>query len=467
MPVQKNSEQQLYSSRASQSLKKKSSKAKSGRWLWFWVGMTGVAMVSATVGALLAVSFSSKPLMQSQLSSKEAGVFDGTPLSGTGLQFSKLTRPVNILVLGMSVLPEDIKNPPPETRNLSYSPQVNSFDGLSDTMLLLRFNPETNKLVMLSIPRDTRTLIEGHGVKKINAANVDGGAPLSAKAVSNLLDGVGIDRYVRVNVVGFGKLIDTLGGITFYIPKDMKYKDDTQHLYVNLKAGEQRLSGDQAMQLLRFRHDELGDIGRVQRQQLLLRALMEQALNPATLARLPQILQVVQSYIDTNLTLEELVSVLGFAAQTNRSNMEMLMLPGRFSGPEEYDVSYWIPNRKGIATLMAQHFDLASQSSQQASAPASLSVAIQDSTGKPRAVRALVRSLKAAGYRNVHIAKSWNQPLRVTHIIAQQGDGESGKAIRSVMGLGEVRVESTGILNSDVTIQLGQDWLQRQASSKK
>jgi LCP family protein required for cell wall assembly len=90
---------------------------------------------------------------------------------------------------------------------------------------------------------------------------------LSAKAVSNLLDGVGIDRYVRVNVVGFGKLIDTLGGITFYVPKDMKYKDDTQHLYVNLKAGEQHLNGDQAMQILRFRHDELG-ISVVQRQQL-------------------------------------------------------------------------------------------------------------------------------------------------------------------------------------------------------
>ncbi len=468
MAVQKNSAQQSHSSRASHSLKKKSSEAKSGRWLWFCLGMTGVAMLSATAGALLAFSFSSKPLMQSKLSSKDELVFgQGAPISGNGLQFSQLTRPVNILVLGMSVLPEDVRNPPAETQHLSYSPQVNSFEGLSDTMLLLRFNPQTKKLIALSIPRDTRTLVEGHGIEKINAANLGGGAALSAKTVSNLLGGVEIDRYIRVNVLGFAKLVDVLGGVTFYIPKDMKYKDDTQHLYVNLKAGKQHLNGDQAMQLLRFRHDALGDIGRIQRQQLMMRTLMEQALNPATLAQLPQILQVVQSYIDTNLTVSELFAIAGFAAQSNRSNVNMLMVPGRFSGPEEYNTSYWIPNHKGITNLITKHFDLASQSSQHASEPAALSIVIQDSTGHPRAVRALVRTLEASGYRNVQIAKPWTENLSMTHIVAQQGDGDSAEAIRNALGLGEVRVESTGLLNSDVTIRLGQDWLQRKATSAR
>ena len=428
--------------------------------------MAGVAMLSATAGALLAFSFSSKPLMQKQLSPQEESVFgQSTPISGNGLQFSQLTRPVNILVLGMSVLPEDEKNPPAETKHLSYSPQVNAFDGLSDTMLLLRFNPQTKKLIALSIPRDTRTLVEGHGVEKINAANASGGAALSAKAVSHLLDGVEIDRYIRVNVLGVAKLVDVLGGVNFYIPKDMKYKDDTQHLYVDLKAGKHHLNGNQAMQLLRFRHDALGDIGRIQRQQLMMRTLMEQALNPTTLSQMPQILQVVQSYIDTNLTVSELFAILGFAAQTNRSNMNMLMVPGRFTEPEEYNTSYWLPNHKGITNLVAKHFDLASQSSQPAGDPASLSVVIQDSTGHPRAVRALVRTLEASGYRNVQIAKPWTENLSMTHIVAQQGDGDSAAAIRSALGVGEVRVESTGLLNSDVTIQLGQDWLQRKATS--
>ena len=77
------------------------------------------------------------------------------------------------------------------------------------------------------------------------------------------------------------------------------------------------------------------------------------------------------------------------------------------------------------------------------------------------------RRAAAAGYRNIHIDDSWREPLRVTRIVAQQGDDGSASAIRRQLGFGEVRVESTGSLTSDVTIQLGEDWLQKQASSEK
>ena len=281
MTIQRTSAEGNQSANAPNPKDKNSQNSKSGRWLWFWVGMSGIAMVSATAGALLAVSLTSTPLQQADLSPQEEAVFDGDRISGGGLRFSELTRPVNILLMGMSVLPPDVQNPPTETKNLRYLPQVNSFDGLADVMLLMKFDPETKKVTMLSVPRDTRTEIEGHGIRKINAANVEGGPALTAKTVSNVLGGVGIDRYIRINVLGVGKLIDALGGVTVYVPKDMKYQDDSQHLYINLKAGKQHLNGDQALQLLRYRHDELGDIGRIQRQQIVIRALIDQTLNPA------------------------------------------------------------------------------------------------------------------------------------------------------------------------------------------
>ncbi|GAX42555.1 cell envelope-related transcriptional attenuator [Tolypothrix sp. NIES-4075] len=441
-----------------------SKNSKSGRWLWFWVGMSGIAMVSATAGALLAVSLTSTPLMQASLSPQEAAVFDSDRISGQGLRFSQLTRPVNILVMGMSVLPPDIQNAPAETKNLRYLPQVNSFDGLADVMLLIKFDPEKKKLVMLSVPRDTRTEIEGYGIKKINSANTHGGPALTAKTVSNLLDGVGIDRYIRINVLGVGKLIDALGGVTVYVPKDMKYQDDSQHLYINLKAGKQHLNGDQALQLLRYRHDENGDIGRIQRQQMVMRALMDQSLNPTTLAQLPKILDVVKEHIDTNLSVEELLALVGYGARTNRSNMQMLMVPGRFSEKNEYEASYWLPNRDRIAAMMAENFDVDAPHEQQSTNPGSLRIAIQDSTGGDRSnLRPLIRSLEKAGYRNVYVSKPWGEPLDVTHIVAQQGDGNSAESIRNSLGFGEVRVESTGNLGSDVTIQLGKDWLQQTA----
>lgn len=461
MTIQRTSAEENHSSDTSNPTNKNIT-TKSGRWLWFWVGMSGIAMISATAGALLAVSLSSTPLMQANLSADEAAVFDGDRISGGGLRFSELTRPVNILVMGMSVLPPDVKNPPPDTKNLRYLPQVNSFDGLADVMLLMRFDPENKNLKMLSIPRDTRVEVEGHGVKKINSANVSGGPALTAKTVSNLLDGVGIDRYVRINVLGVGKLIDALGGVTVYVPKDLKYQDDSQHLYINLKKGQQHLDGDKALQLLRFRHDENGDIGRIQRQQMVMRALMDQTLNPATLARLPEVLNVVKEHIDTNLTVEELLALAGYGARTNRSNVLQLMVPGRFSEKKEFDASYWVPDRSRIAKTMAQHFDLQTNVQARTNEPSTLRVAIQDSTGDQKTnLQPLIRSLEKAGYRNVFVAKSWGEPLEVTHIVAQQGDNSSAESIRDALGFGEVRVESTGNLGSDISIQVGKDWVQQ------
>ncbi|RAM51467.1 MAG: LytR family transcriptional regulator [Hapalosiphonaceae cyanobacterium JJU2] len=424
--------------------------------------MGGIAIASATAGALL--SLSSTPLMQANLSADEAAVFDGDRISGGGLRFSELTRPVNILVMGMSVLPPDVQNAPEETKSLGYLPQINSFDGLSDVILLIRFDPETKKLVLLSIPRDTRVEIEGHGKKKINSANAQGGPALTAKTVSNLLNGVGIDRYIRINILGVAKLIDALGGVNIDVPRDMKYQDDSQHLYINLKKGKQHLNGDQTLQLLRFRHDENGDIGRIQRQQKVIRELIEQTLNPTTLTKLPNILNVVKEHIDTNLTVEELAALVGYGVRTNRSNVSQLMLPGRFSENGEYKASYWIPDSDRITTTMAQYFDIQSSDQQQAVDPTYLRVAIQDSTGSDNTnLRPLIKNLQKAGYRNVYIAKSSGEPLEVTHIVAQQGDGNSAESIRNSLGFGEVRVESTGNLSSDISIQVGKDWLEQQS----
>jgi polyisoprenyl-teichoic acid--peptidoglycan teichoic acid transferase len=424
-------------------------------------GLAGVAMMAATAGALVAVSIASTPLMQSKLTPEEAAVFQqGDRIStDSTLRLPELARPVNILVLGVKVLSSDVNNPPPETEKLGYLPLVNSFEGLTDTMLLLRFNPETQQLTVLSLPRDTRTYIEGYGKTKLNEANVHGGPALAATTVSELLNGVSIDRYVRINVQGVEKLLDALGGVTVYVPHDMRYQDDSQHLYINLKQGEQHLNGNQALQFLRFRHDRYGDIGRIQRQQMMMRALMEQALNPTTLARLPQILSVIQENLDTNLSVEELVALTGFAAQTDRSEVQMLMLPGTFSEPGEYSVSYWLPSDRRISDMVARYFDVESSSAPEDNESTGyVRIAIQDSTDNTDAVDSLIGKLDESGYGNVFQDDPWTQPLKVTQIVAQTGDRQTAEAIRDALGVGEVRVESTGSLQSDITIQLGQDW---------
>jgi polyisoprenyl-teichoic acid--peptidoglycan teichoic acid transferase len=442
-------------------------------WLFVGLGLAGVALVSATAGAILAVSMSSTPLKQSKLSEQEAAVFNQEEaISYESLNLPKLSRPVNILVMGTKVLTSDLDEKEKPKEDLGYHALVDSFDGLADTMLLLRFDPKKGDLSVLSIPRDTQAEIKGHGLRKINEANYYGGPALSAETVSNLLGGVKVDRYMRVNIQGVEKLIDALGGVTMYVPKDMKYQDDSQHLYINLKKGKQHLDGAKAVQFLRFRYDEFGDISRVQRQQTFMRALVEQSLKPQTLLKLSDVLEVIQSHIDTNLTVEELLALSGYASQRERSKVQMLMLPGGFSGDGRTEVSYWLPNRSRLQEMVVQHFDFTPEGyidTQEAAAvePASLSVAIQDSTDNPEAVQAIVSYLQEAGYSNVYVSKTSQEPLKTSRIVAQTGDRKDAKLLRDKLGFGEVLVESTGALASDVTIQLGEDWRTLQSSASE
>lgn len=465
MPARKTYDQGQRRPKPVQPIRKKPVvKAKQGRWLWLWLGLTGVAMLSATAGAFLAVSLASTPLLQQKLSAEDEAVFTkNDSFSRSSMRLPEVTRPVNILVMGIKVTASDLKNPPSELKNLGYDALVDSFEGLADTMLLLRFNPETKKIVVLSIPRDTRILLNRSRAMKINETNIEGGPALTAKAVSQLLDGVGIDRYVRLNVQGVEKLVDALGGVTVYVPQDMKYTDEAQHLFINLKQGKQHLNGDQALQLLRFRYDKNGDIGRIQRQQMVMKALMEQALNPTTVARTPKILSVIQSHIDTNLSVEELLALVGFSVQTERSRVQMLMLPGDFNGDGHRSVSYWLPSQRRIQSMVAKYFDQGYGDRERLD-PSRIRVAIQDGSNDPRAVPLLIDSLRRAGYQNVSVDAPLVEPLRVTHIVAQQGDDESARAIYRALGIGDIRVETSGSLYSDVTIKVGRDWLKREVS---
>ena len=445
---------------------RKNKKGHRARWFWISLALTAIAGVSAVGGALLAFSLASVPLRQAKLTPAQAAIFGKEEtISYKNLNIPQLSRPVNILVLGTKVLTSDVQSKPKE--NESYFSLVNSVSGLTDTMMLVRLDPTQNKLSVLSIPRDTQAEIRDHGLRKINEANALGGPSLAAESTSHLLGDVPIDRYLRVNVQAIEKLVDALGGVTVYVPKDMKYQDDSQHLYINLKEGKQHLDGDKTLQLLRFRKDNLGDIGRIQRQQMVTRALVEQALKPQTLLKIPDILSILQAYIDTNLTTEELFAIAGMAAQTKRNDVQMLMLPGDFSSNGRREVSYWLPNQRKIQTLMTQYFGYTAEStslegeelrSDSTSDPMKVRIAIQDGCDNPEAVQALVRYLNKLGYGRVVVASNWREPLKSTRIVAQNGDALGAANVRANLGFGEILVESTGYLVSDVTIQLGKDW---------
>lgn len=137
------------------------------------------------------------------------------------------------------------------------------------------------------------------------------------------------------------------------------------------------------------------------------------------------------------------------------------MLPGTFNGStDEVEVSYWLPNYQRIAWLTDQYFrdtPTADPRETGLTTPDQVRIAIQNSSLPESLVMRLSQQLATAGYPPPFLAEPLPQSIPITRIIAQQGDLAAARRVQLLLGFGEVRVESTGVLASDVTIQLGED----------
>lgn len=406
------------------------------------------AAVSATIGTVLMLVTPLPPALAPEGTREPFSLSD---LWQQGFRYN-ITRPVNILVMGLD-LPLDL----PDNK---VSTDV--FAGRSDTMLLVRVDPAENTVNVLSIPRDTQVEIPDMGIEKINYANAAGGPTLSAQVVSRTLNGVTIDRYVRVSTGAFRELVDLVGGIEIYVPERMEYVDNTQKLKIDLQPGQQLLNGAQAEQFARFRNDANGDIGRVQRQQQVIRALREKISSPTMVTRLPQAIELFRRYIDTNLTLEEMLALANMGLGLEKDNFRMVMLPGRFSTPDESVASYWIFDATAKDEVMQQYFDVTSVATvTQTHDRSSLRIAIQNASNNPQLGSQVAAYLQGQGFPDVYVIEDWPEPETQTKIIAQRGDLESAQMMESVLGLGEVVPASTGDIQSDLTIRVGNDWTEK------
>jgi polyisoprenyl-teichoic acid--peptidoglycan teichoic acid transferase len=406
-----------------------------------------VSTVSATLGLTAALLL---PLPMGLLA-KDQGAGRSLNLWQIGLGY-RVGRPVNILIMGIDRVPEAKEN----TKEI--------FSGRSDTMLLLRVDPENDSVSLMSIPRDTQVEIAGIGLTKINDANVRGGATLSARTVSTVLNDVPIDRYVRVSTESFRELVDLIGGVEINVPKPMVYEDKTQKLKINLSPGLQTLNGSQAEQFARFRYDELGDIGRVQRQQALLKALRKKATSPDIIPRIPSLVQSMQKYIDTNLSLEEMMALVGAGRKLSEGNFKMVMLPGRFSTPEEFSASYWIMDTAGRDRVMKQYFGIdptLATTDESTRSANTIQIAIQNASHQQNAGEQMRQYLVKQGFNNVYVTADWTDLQTQTKVIAQRGDLNIAQDVQKILGLGSVEADSTGDLDSDLTIRIGDDWLSR------
>ncbi|NEP90735.1 MAG: LCP family protein [Okeania sp. SIO2C2] len=418
---------------------------------WFWILVLVLSgTITTSFGAITALFAPVEPQFFSQLLHK----FTSDVLWRQRLPY-QLSRPINILVMGIDQVSGVAEN----------SPDV--FEGRSDTLLLVQANPTTQTVSLLSVPRDTQVLIPKIGIAKINEANVYGGPKLVESVLESTLSGFEIDRYVRVSKGAFRELVEQLGGIEIFVPQPMSYTDNTQQLKIDLKSGWQTLNGEQAEQFARFREEVHGDIGRIQRQQVLLKALRNRVTNVAVLPRLPHIIQVMLKYVDTNLSFPEMLVLVSFSLDLERDDLRMVMLPGRASSSDEYLTSYWIIDQPGRDRILEQYFnfkledfnynDLFHPKKVNKTLSLEAKIAVQNASSNSQAATNFAQYLRDQGFYNVYVVSDWLDKEPLTQIIVQGGYLESAEVVKNALGFGNIEPASTGEIGSDFTVRLGED----------
>ncbi|WP_423410264.1 LCP family protein [Heyndrickxia sp. MSNUG] len=204
----------------------------------------------------------------------------------------------------------------------------------TDTIMVAHYNPKTHKVKIISLMRDMYVSIPEHGQQKLNAAYTYGGPELLRKTIQLNL-GLNIHHYAIVDFKGFEKAVDLLvpEGIEVNIPYEMSHG-----IGMTLEEGEQQLHGEELLGYVRFRHDRLSDFGRVQRQQEVISKLKDEAVSLQSVVKLPELLELLNTYIDTNIETSTLLTIGKDILSNESGDIESIRIPedGSFTN-ERYD----------------------------------------------------------------------------------------------------------------------------------
>ena len=235
--------------------------------------------------------------------------------------------------------------------------------GLTDSIMLCKYDPKANNAYIISIPRDTFV-----GDNQNRATANDKINTLYERSPEKLLQeineitGLNVKYYVNIDTKGLRELIDSIGGVKFNVPIDMDYDDPTKDLHIHLKAGEQVLDGNKAEQVVRFRHNndsssypsEYGDndIGRMRTQREFISTLVNQLLQKKSISKISEYVKIAKRNVKTNFNFDDIKDYIPYMVDFKTENMETKTLPGE---PKLCNgVWLYIPNHSKVQELITE-----------------------------------------------------------------------------------------------------------------
>lgn len=396
-------------------------------------GIAAVAVVGAAYGAY--TFFSLTRMMKSTQLREEGLLRELTPVK------KSQKDPVHILIMGVDSRAQD-----------SVS--------RADTIMLLRAEPETGTVSLLSIPRDLRVEVPGHGKTKINHSRAYGGAALAVHTVREFT-GLPINHYVEIDFEGFKDLVDALGGVTVDVPHEVYDLKAANHVEAaaRIPAGVQKLDGAHALTFVRSRAYPKGDFQRIENQQAFLKALARQLLQPSNVVRWRSIVESVARNVSSDMTPLQMLSLAEALKGIDPSAVRTYTVPGK---PQTIDgVSYVLLDAAAWQQVRAQFIGEAPSgdvSAPVARDPSSVKVVVRNGAGIEGVASDAARRLRMAGYDVREVGNMGSFAYDETLVVYRDDQSIADDAI-SVLGIGRA-VRSRGMYSfkGDLLVVVGRDW---------
>jgi polyisoprenyl-teichoic acid--peptidoglycan teichoic acid transferase len=340
----------------------------------------------------------------------------------------------------------------------------------SDTIIVARIDPQLKRVSMLSIPRDTRVAIPGHGMDKINAALALGGYPLAIQTVKNYT-GLPISHFLTVDFDGLRYVVDAMGGLWINVP----FKIDDNRTNTNwgrktrvIQPGYQKLDGWKALTLVRARHQFAdGDFQRTKDQQMFLKALVKQGLQLSNVFKAPQIVNAVVNHIHTDLKVREIVDLINQFKGMKETDMDGATVPG--SPKYMNGISYVIGDDAGLRAMvkrMKAGLPMKPKATVAASAslvptipPATINVSIRNGAGVSGLAKQANDYLTKQGFKVVEQGNANQFVYGKTLVVFAKGADAKAAVVADELGFGTV-IAANGMytFKGDVLVVIGKDW---------
>lgn len=355
---------------------------------------------------------------------------------------------------------------------------------LSDTIIVASYNPKTQKATLLSIPRDTfigTNKNKANSYDKINALYQKN--PEKTLNAVNKITGLNIKYYAVISNNALVEVVDTIGGVEFDVPMDMNYDDSSQKLSIHLKKGMQKLNGEQAEGLVRFRHNNNNtsypssygdnDLGRMRTQREFLKEVAKQTIKLKNITKIGSFVDILKENVTTNITNWSLIKdYIPYAIDFNTENLEMANIPGTTGSLGPNNLSFFIYDKSATEKMIKELFEKQNgtgnvgesnsstsniTTSSKNTENAKIKIEILNGSGDSVLLTKATKALKNEGY-NVYKTGTTTPTAKTAIVNKTAVPVKITDEIKDLLGVGAISSNTTSSSTVDIRVVLGKDY---------